>query len=152
MVAPRDGELFVQIEHPLDKCNHSIVSRCISRIGEIDLANRKAFYINHFDLRKVRCTEKLRSRCESLGFRNARLRARSARHCSISLRNASSTSAVPRFAFVDSANLSKEPLRIASRAKTLAISSHSGTYSQKLRYRTRATEALSLSFGSMRQS
>src|SRR5438552_1137377 len=49
----------------------------------------------------VRWTEKLRSRCESFGLRSARLRARSERQFSISLRNASSTSAVPRFAFAD---------------------------------------------------
>src|SRR6266566_1678038 len=72
----------------------------------------------------VRWTEKLRSRCDSFGFRNARFRARSARHFSISLRNASSTSAVPRFALVDSANLSNDPFRIASRAKIFAMSSH----------------------------
>src|SRR6266480_518496 len=60
----------------------------------------------------VRWTAKLRSRCESAGLRKARLPARSARHFSISSRNASSTSAVPRLALVDSANL-KRRVRIA---------------------------------------
>lgn len=74
-------------------------------------------------------TAKLISRCDSSALRAARLRARTLRHCSISFRNASSTSAVPRFFFfVDSAYLSKEPLRMASSEKMAAISPQRSSY------------------------
>jgi len=68
----------------------------------------------------IRWTAKLSSRWESLWFRRARLRARSERQVSMVLRNSSSTSAVP-LALMEAANLSKEPLRTASREKMPAI-------------------------------
>src|SRR3990172_12450515 len=71
----------------------------------------------------VRWTEKFRSRCEKSGLLTARLRASASRQDSISVRNAVSTSAVPFFALLDSAYLSKEPFKTASREKTETISS-----------------------------
>src|SRR3990167_3860667 len=101
----------------------------------------------------VRWTEKFRSRCEKSGLLTARLRASMSRQDSISLRNAVSTSAVPFFALLDSAYLSKEPFNTASREKIEAISSQRcAYYAQLLMYIMRAVDALSVLFGLTLQS
>ena len=65
-------------------------------------------------------------------LRRAILRASRSRQASISLRNSASTSVVPRFPLVPSANLSKAPLQTACLEKVPMISSQWLRYSSKL--------------------
>ena len=75
-------------------------------------------------MRSMVCwTAQLTSRPRRVGLRRTRLCASSSRQRSISARNSSSTSAVPRLPAFASANLSSAPCHTAALAKTPAISS-----------------------------
>src|SRR3990167_3291278 len=91
----------------------------------------------------VRWTVKFKSYWVKSGFRSARLRAIMSRQDSISFRKASSTDAVPFLTLLDSAYLSKDPFRTASRENISNISSQRCAYSLQFRYRMRAVDDLS---------
>src|SRR3972149_11676543 len=92
---------------------------------------------------RVRGTVKFKSYWVKSGFRSARLRASVSRQDSISFRKASSTDAVPFLTLLDSAYLSKEPFKTASRENIWEISSQRCAYSLQFRYRMRAVDDLS---------
>jgi predicted CoA-binding protein len=131
---PKTGVVGMYLEGPRDSARLFEVYGSIPRSSQI---LRKMIRLI------VSVTAALSSRWVRSGFRIAMFRARRSRQDSISLRKASSTPAVPFFRRLDSAYRSKEPLRTASLAKIVAISSQRAAYSRKVTYRTRAAEARS---------
>ncbi len=86
------------------------------------------------------------------GLRNAKVLANSSRQDSIAARNEASTEAVPFLSFLSAAKRSIEPRRTASGESSLTSSSQRSTYSVYLNRKARATDALSVLNGSIRQS